>query len=200
MCDRMYDIIPVWSMDSATGGFGLPEDGASSGSRNPQHSAAQKRIQQTQAQVNEVVDIMKSNIDKVLDRDAKLSELDNRADALQQGASQFEQQAGKLKRKYWWKNLKMMLIMGVIGAVILIVIIVDIIPQKLKEGHSRFLIISSMVSQGLENYLMLRKFVKEYLDHQHGQQYLQLLLAVNHISMNVNYPTTLSNIYKYLSL
>ena len=27
-------------------------------------------------------------------------------DALQQGASQFEQQAGKLKRKYWWKNLK----------------------------------------------------------------------------------------------
>lgn len=27
-------------------------------------------------------------------------------DALQQGASQFEQQAGKLKRKMWWKNLK----------------------------------------------------------------------------------------------
>ena len=27
-------------------------------------------------------------------------------DALQHGASQFEQQAGKLKRKYWWKNLK----------------------------------------------------------------------------------------------
>jgi len=27
-------------------------------------------------------------------------------DALQQGASQFEQQAGKLKRKFWLKNLK----------------------------------------------------------------------------------------------
>lgn len=27
-------------------------------------------------------------------------------DALQQGASQFEQQAGKLKRKFWWKNCK----------------------------------------------------------------------------------------------
>ena len=27
-------------------------------------------------------------------------------DALQHGASQFEQQAGKLKRKLWWKNLK----------------------------------------------------------------------------------------------
>ncbi|CAG2173224.1 unnamed protein product, partial [Oppiella nova] len=39
-------------------------------------------------------------------KDNKLSELDDRADALQHGASQFEQQAGKLKRKFWWKNLK----------------------------------------------------------------------------------------------
>lgn len=30
----------------------------------------------------------------------------NFADALQQGASQFEQQAGKLKRKFWLQNLK----------------------------------------------------------------------------------------------
>jgi len=27
-------------------------------------------------------------------------------DVLQQGASQFEQHATKLKRKMWWKNLK----------------------------------------------------------------------------------------------
>jgi vesicle-associated membrane protein 2 len=73
---------------------------------------------------------MRVNVEKVLERDQKLSELDDRAgenlrtylhsfpfllnfliivfikDALQQGASQFEQQAGKLKRKFWWKNLK----------------------------------------------------------------------------------------------
>lgn len=28
------------------------------------------------------------------------------SDVLQQGASQFEQHATKLKRKMWWKNLK----------------------------------------------------------------------------------------------
>ncbi|XP_064541711.1 neuronal synaptobrevin isoform X5 [Drosophila virilis] len=88
------------------------------GPRNPQQIAAQKRLQQTQAQVDEVVDIMRTNVEKVLERDAKLSELDDRADALQQGASQFEQQAGKLKRKFWLQNLKMMIIMGVIGLVI----------------------------------------------------------------------------------
>jgi len=49
---------------------------------------------------------MRTNVDKVLERDQKLSELDDRADALQHGASQFETQAAKLKRKYWWKNCK----------------------------------------------------------------------------------------------
>ncbi|XP_023947193.1 neuronal synaptobrevin-like isoform X2 [Bicyclus anynana] len=89
------------------------------GPRTPQQIAAQRRLQQTQAQVDEVVDIMKTNVEKVLDRDAKLSELDDRADALQQGASQFEQQAKSLKNKFWLQNLKMMIIMGVIGIVII---------------------------------------------------------------------------------
>ena len=53
-----------------------------------------------------VVDIMRVNVDKVLERDQKLSELDDRADALQAGASQFETSAAKLKNKYWWKNAK----------------------------------------------------------------------------------------------
>ncbi|XP_023945273.1 synaptobrevin-1-like [Bicyclus anynana] len=83
-----------------------------------------KRLAQTQAKVDEVVGIMRDNIDKVLERDQKLSELDDRADALQVGAGQFQQQAGKLKRKYWWQNLKMMLIIGAVGVVLLIIIIV----------------------------------------------------------------------------
>jgi len=94
------------------------------GPRNPQQIAAQKRVQQSQAQVDEVVDIMRTNVEKVLERDQKLSELDDRADALQHGASQFEQQAGKLKRKFWWKNLKMWLIIGVIVVVLIIIIAV----------------------------------------------------------------------------
>jgi len=104
--------------ESSTGGG--PE--IVGGPRTHQQQAAQRRLQQTQAQVDEVVDIMRTNVEKVLERDQKLSELDDRADALQQGASQFEQQAGKLKRKYWWKNLKMMIIMGVIGLIIIIII------------------------------------------------------------------------------
>ncbi|XP_058806683.1 neuronal synaptobrevin isoform X2 [Phymastichus coffea] len=115
-------LAPGTGADAAPGAGG--GDGAIvGGPRTPQQIAAQKRLQQTQAQVDEVVDIMKTNVEKVLERDQKLSELDDRADALQQGASQFEQQAGKLKRKFWLQNLKMMIIMGVIGLIILAIVV-----------------------------------------------------------------------------
>ncbi|XP_053168170.1 vesicle-associated membrane protein 2-like isoform X2 [Hemicordylus capensis] len=102
---------------------GAPSPGAG-GAPLQTNVTSNRRLQQTQAQVNEVVDIMRVNVDKVLERDQKLSELDNRADALQAGASQFETSAAKLKRKYWWKNCKMMIILGVVCAVILIIIII----------------------------------------------------------------------------
>lgn len=101
----------------------IPPPPTSSSGAQPQQTTANKKLQQTQAKVDEVVGIMRVNVEKVLERDQKLSELDNRADALQQGASQFEQQATKLKRKQWWNNMKMMIIMGVIAVVILIIII-----------------------------------------------------------------------------
>ncbi|XP_006084207.1 vesicle-associated membrane protein 1 isoform X1 [Myotis lucifugus] len=88
----------------------------------PPNTTSNRRLQQTQAQVEEVVDIMRVNVDKVLKRDEILSELDDRADALQMGASQFESSAAKLKRKYWWKNCKMMIMLGVICAIIVVVI------------------------------------------------------------------------------
>ncbi|KAM6385550.1 vesicle-associated membrane protein 1 isoform 4-T9 [Alca torda] len=104
---------------------GAPEGGAPGGGPPgpPPNLSSNRRLQQTQAQVEEVVDIMRVNVDKVLERDQKLSELDDRADALQAGASQFESSAAKLKRKYWWKNCKMMIMMGVICAIVVVVIV-----------------------------------------------------------------------------
>lgn len=65
---------------AAGSGGGTGEDGGIvGGPRTPQQIAAQRRLQQTQAQVDEVVDIMKTNVEKVLERDQKLSELDDRA-------------------------------------------------------------------------------------------------------------------------
>uniref|UniRef100_A0A8C2FPX0 Vesicle-associated membrane protein 1 n=1 Tax=Cyprinus carpio TaxID=7962 RepID=A0A8C2FPX0_CYPCA len=90
---------------ASPGAPGAPE-GEGGSSAQPPNLTSNRRLQQTQAQVDEVVDIMRVNVDKVLERDQKLSELDDRADALQAGASQFESSAAKLKNKYWWKNAK----------------------------------------------------------------------------------------------
>ncbi|XP_012678138.1 vesicle-associated membrane protein 3 [Clupea harengus] len=96
-----------------------PEGYGSSGA-----AGGTRKLQQTQAQVDEVVGIMRVNVDKVLERDQKLSELDDRADALQAGAAQFETNAAKLKRKFWWKNCKMWAILIAVIVIILVIIIV----------------------------------------------------------------------------
>jgi len=103
--------------------------GDQSGGSRPQS----KRLQQTQAQVDEVVGIMKVNVEKVLERDAKLSQLDDRADALQEGASQFEKSAATLKRKYWWKNCKMIIILCSIVCIIIIIIVVWAVTANQKQ-------------------------------------------------------------------
>uniref|UniRef100_A0A2K5PVI0 Vesicle associated membrane protein 3 n=1 Tax=Cebus imitator TaxID=2715852 RepID=A0A2K5PVI0_CEBIM len=107
-------------------------------------AGSNRRLQQTQNQVDEVVDIMRVNVDKVLERDQKLSELDDRADALQAGASQFETSAAKLKRKYWWKNCKMWAI-GITVLVIFIVIIIGELPFSKVIGK-----VFSMYSQTVD--------------------------------------------------
>ncbi|KAK2491279.1 hypothetical protein MC885_021710 [Smutsia gigantea] len=121
-CRQSFRVDPGPSATAATAPPAAPA-GEGGPPAPPPNLTSNRRLQQTQAQVDEVVDIMRVNVDKVLERDQKLSELDDRADALQAGASQFETSAAKLKRKYWWKNLKMMIILGVICAIILIIII-----------------------------------------------------------------------------
>ncbi|KFO93428.1 Vesicle-associated membrane protein 1, partial [Buceros rhinoceros silvestris] len=104
---------------------GAPEGEAPGGGLPgpPPGASSPPRLQQPAAPKKKVVDILNVNFDKVLERDEKISELDDRVDALQAGASQFESNAGKLKRKYWWKNFKMIIMMGVVCAVVVMVIV-----------------------------------------------------------------------------
>lgn len=91
-----------------------------------------QKLVTTQKQVDEVVGIMRQNMDKVLERDTKLSDLDNRAESLQAGASQFESNAGKLKRKMWWQNCKMWVIL----IVVILIIIAIIVIWAVADGNS----------------------------------------------------------------
>ena len=83
---------------------------------------AQRKMGQQQAQVDEVIGILHTNVEAVLERDSKLSALEERADALQDGSAQFEKRAASLKNKFWLENLKSMIAGGVIGLLLLFMI------------------------------------------------------------------------------
>jgi len=80
---------------------------------------AARKMGQQQAQVDEVIGIMHKNVENVLERDAKLGALEERADALQDGCAQFEKQAAAMKNKFWLENLKTMIAAGVVGVIVL---------------------------------------------------------------------------------
>lgn len=82
------------------------------------------QLEAARRQVDEVQNIMRSNVEKVLERDGKLSSLENRAEHLQEGTEQFQRAAIKIKRKHFWENMKMKIIIGVVISVIIIIIII----------------------------------------------------------------------------
>ena len=73
--------------------------------------------------MDQVVDVMRSNVNKVLERDVKLGELDARAENLEAASNSFATSAKRVRKKMWWENLKMKLIIGGVLLAILIVII-----------------------------------------------------------------------------
>ena len=57
-------------------------------------SGTESNLDATRRQVDEVQNIMKANVEKVLERDGKLGQLEERADRLQEGTEQFHRSAG----------------------------------------------------------------------------------------------------------
>lgn len=93
-------------------------------SKDPAQMASRTRLEETQQQVNDVVGIMKTNVERIMEREERLTELDQRASNLTMSASEFQTTSRKLKKKYWWKNLKMMLILGCVVTLVIVIIII----------------------------------------------------------------------------
>lgn len=84
---------------------------------------SQKNLELTKNKVDEVVDIMRQNVQKIVDRGQNLTEVENRTEALRQSAMQFQDQSQKLQRKQWWANTKMKITLGVVGIILIIIIV-----------------------------------------------------------------------------
>jgi len=74
-------------------------------------------------QIDEVRDIMVDNIEKVLQRGEKIELLVDKTDQLNQSAFKFKKQAKQVKNVMWWKNVKIMCIIGFIIAFVIFFIV-----------------------------------------------------------------------------
>lgn len=91
-------------------------------------SSSTDKIKSVQIQVDQTVDIMKENIQKVIDREPKLMHLEEETYKLQQDAHTFVDGTRRMKKSMWWKNQKMNLMIGGICLAILLIIILATKP------------------------------------------------------------------------
>ncbi|KAM7078451.1 vesicle-associated membrane protein 5 [Molossus nigricans] len=95
---------------------------------------AGKELERCQRQADEVTEIMLNNFDKVLERDGKLAELEQRSDQLLDMSSAFNKTTKNLAKKKRWENIRWRVYLGlVVGGgllIILIVLLVIFLPQS----------------------------------------------------------------------
>ncbi|CAO2824509.1 unnamed protein product [Amaranthus hypochondriacus] len=85
------------------------------------HPEEINKIAKVKAQVSEVKGVMMENIEKVLDRGEKIELLVDKTENLRSQAQDFKTQGTKIRRKMWWENMKIkMIVAAIILALILI--------------------------------------------------------------------------------
>lgn len=88
------------------------------------HPEEISKLAKVKAQVSEVKGVMMENIEKVLDRGEKIELLVDKTENLRSQAQDFRTQGTKMRRKMWFQNMKIKLIvLGIIVALILIIIL-----------------------------------------------------------------------------
>ncbi|KAJ1807158.1 Vesicle membrane receptor protein (v-SNARE), partial [Coemansia sp. RSA 2598] len=76
-----------------------------------------------QKQVDEAVGIMQENINKVVEREQSLGNLNTKASELQASSSGFRRSAKDVHRKMWWQNKRLSIIIAIIVIIIIVVIV-----------------------------------------------------------------------------
>ncbi|VVT44627.1 uncharacterized protein SAPINGB_P000479 [Magnusiomyces paraingens] len=79
--------------------------------------------EQIQDTVNQTINVMKDNVQKMAVRDDQLNRLEEGANNLAESAGQFRQQSQQVKKRMWVKNTKMKVCLA-IGIIVLIAVIV----------------------------------------------------------------------------
>ncbi|WWC67136.1 uncharacterized protein I206_101043 [Kwoniella pini CBS 10737] len=109
-------------------GSSAPQPGGGVGGSGAQGGGQQnKKIAAIQQQIDETVNTMHDNIQRVAERGERLDALQDKTDTLAVSAQGFRRGANRVRKQMWWKDMKMRIIIGVGIAVLIIIIVVPIV-------------------------------------------------------------------------
>ena len=86
-------------------------------------------------QVNEVTEIMRNNIDTVLDRGEALEDMICRADDLQATTNVFHQQTNQIHRTLYWRDVRLRIFLGVL-VLVLIGLLIGWLVNKFRKDDA----------------------------------------------------------------
>ena len=83
------------------------------------------KIQRVQDDINEVTDMMRANIEAVVDRGEHLELLVDKSDGLSSQAMQFQKQSVGLRKAMWWQNMRMVFMLAFVMLFVVALIVVS---------------------------------------------------------------------------
>eukprot|EP00898_Chlorokybus_atmophyticus_P006580 jgi/Chlat1/6923/Chrsp52S06599 len=90
-----------------------------------EHPEELSKVAKVQKEVDQVKHIMMENIEKVLDRGEKIELLVDKTDALRSQADDFHRTGRQLRRRMWWNNLKLkLMVAGILFVLIFVVFLI----------------------------------------------------------------------------
>lgn len=93
----------------------------SSGENIP--SALDTRVKRVQGELDQVRDVMNHNIERVMERGERLDVLIDKTDSLNQAALAFRQTSTTLRRRMWWKNARITVLLAVVTIIVIYMLV-----------------------------------------------------------------------------
>ncbi|XP_014746843.1 PREDICTED: vesicle-associated membrane protein 8 [Sturnus vulgaris] len=88
-----------------------------------QATTGEGRVRALQREVQGVTSIMTQNVERILARGENLEQLHSKSQDLEATSEHFRTTSQKMARRYWWKNVKLLVILGLVGVIVLVLII-----------------------------------------------------------------------------
>ncbi|KAM4676704.1 vesicle-associated membrane protein 5 [Discoglossus pictus] len=92
-------------------------------------SQENKNLELCQQNAEEVTILMKNNVNKVIEREGKLSDLEDRSEGLRNMATAFEKTARTVERRTRWEKYRLYFIGGAIIAAVILILIIILVVQ-----------------------------------------------------------------------